>query len=154
MDCHFLNDNGLLRSVLLIHVCVLHCVKSGIHALNDLAEDRVLSIQVGRRLIADEELGSIGRRSFIRHAHDASSIVPQRRTEFILKVLAVDGIACLAFASGIRRATLDHEGSDVAVEVSAIVLAAGAESEEVVGGLGDGRAEDLELQRSVVRVQL
>lgn len=84
----------------------------------------------------------------------------QRGSDLVGEVLAVDRGA--AFGDGVGGgvlwrergvAALDHEVGDDAVEGRVIVGSAGAEGEEVFGGLGDGFAEDLELDVAVGGVQ-
>lgn len=83
-------------------------------------------------LVRDEELTSIGRGSFIRHADNAARIVAECGAEFILKGFVPDGVAAFAFAGGVRGSTLDHKIVNVAMEVGVVVAAGGAKSEEVV----------------------
>jgi hypothetical protein len=63
------------------------------------------------------------------------------------ELLAVDGLATGAVATG-EVTTLEHEVGDDAVERGALVaeaLLAGAESAEVLGGLGDNVIEEVEV---------
>ena len=62
-------------------------------------------------------------------------------------------MGCVLWGEG-GVAALDHEVFDEAVEGGVVVGAAGAESEEVLGCLGDGFAEDLELDVAVGGVEL
>lgn len=69
----------------------------------------------------------------------------ERRADFVCERAAPDGLAALALAGGV--AGLDHEALYAAVEENIVVVAGGGEGEEVLCGLGDGLAEELELGR-------
>lgn len=63
------------------------------------------------------------------------------------KLLAIDGLASRAIASG-EVAALEHKVGDDAVELGALVaeaLLAGAEGAEVLGRLGDDVVKELEV---------
>jgi hypothetical protein len=71
--------------------------------------------------------------------------------ELVGELGAPDGGAALAGAGGV--AALDHEALDVAVEDGAVVVAAGAEGQEVLRRAGHLVAEHLALDVAQVRVQ-
>lgn len=109
----------------------------------------------GRRK-GDEELAPVHVGALVRHAHDAPRIVPQRRRELVLEQATVveDGGAGLGLGIVGGAAGLDHEVGDQTVEGRAIVEVRGAQGEEVLGGLGGGFAEELELDVALGGVQL
>jgi len=119
--------------------------------LNNLAEDDVLAVQPGGLDGADEELGAVGSRSGVSHGEDTGASVPQVEV-LVLELLAVDALTSGAVAAG-EVTTLEHELGDDAVEAGALVveglaalssaLLAGAESAEVLSGLGDLVGEEL-----------
>lgn len=82
--------------------------------------------------------------------------MPQRRRELILEETAMveDGCAGFRFWIGGGTAGLDDEVGDQAVERRGVVEGGGAQSEEVLGGLGRGFAEELELDVALGGVQL
>jgi hypothetical protein len=71
--------------------------------------------------------------------------------ELVRELGAPDGGAALAGAGGV--AALDHEALDVSVEHGAVVVAAGAEGQEVLRRAGHLVAEHLALDVAQVRVQ-
>lgn len=71
--------------------------------------------------------------------------------ELVGELGAPDGCPALAGAGGV--AALDHEALDVAVEDGAVVVAAGAEGQEVLRRAGHLVAEHLALDVAQVRVQ-
>jgi len=79
---------------------------------------------------AYEELASICRGPLVRHTDNASSVVPQRRSNLVLKRFLPDRYA--AFGLRGRGSSLNHEVWYEAVEERAIVVARGAKSKEVL----------------------
>jgi len=146
VNSDFLNFHCFQRSTLFVDGYRFHFVQCGILALDHSPKHGVLSIEVRRRLVADEELGAIRSRTFVSHAYNAPPIVPQSWADLVLEILAVDGCAALAFPRRIITAALHHEFCDVAMEGTSVVATAGAESEEVVSRLGHCGAEDFDLQ--------
>jgi len=116
-----------------------------VHALDDLAEHDVLSVEPLGLGGADEELRSIGSRSGIGHGEDSGAGV--LLSEVLVGELgAVDRLASGAVSGG-EVASLAHEPRDHAVERRSLVverlagaasaLLAGAESPEVLGRAGN-----------------
>lgn len=132
MYSHALNLNLLQRSILPIH---LHPIHPGQRleplVAQHMSKDRILVIQVRRRRERDEELAPVRVRAFVRHAHDAPRVVPQRGAELVLEGFVPDGGA--AFWGGGGGAGLDDEVGDEAVEGGGVVVAGGAKGEEVLG---------------------
>lgn len=131
MDRDAFNPDLLFRAILLIHLYSLHLPQrlQGLIAKH-MSKHGILAVQMGCGSEGDEELRGICAGSFIRHADDSARVVPQRRSDLVLEWLAPYRDA--AFGSGRRRAGLDHEGWDETVEEGAIVVAGGAEGEEVL----------------------
>ena len=151
-----LDLDPLFRPRLLVYLNLLQIVEH-LHALYDLPEHGILAIEMRRRRKRDEELAAIGVRPLVRHADDASRIMSEGRANLVLEELdrgVVDGGRALGL--GVRRGTprLHHEVRYHAVEGAAIVEVGGAQGEEVLGCLGDGLAEDLELELTARGVQL
>lgn len=137
----------LLWPRLLVYGDLLQLVEH-LYALYDLAEDGVLSVEVGGWSEGDEELATVGIHALVRHADDAARIVPEGGADLVFEELVrgvVDGGGGLGFGVRGRTAGLGHEVGDQAVEGAGIVEARGAEGEEVLGRLGHRLAEDLEL---------
>jgi hypothetical protein len=131
MNSHFLNPNLLDGAVLPIDLDGIHLSQHG-QAItpNNMAKHGIHAVQMGRLIEQDEELTPIGARPFVCHADDPASVMPQRRPNLVLERLFPDGDAALGL--GGRRASLDHEVGNEPVEQGAIVVARGAESEEVL----------------------
>ena len=126
MNRHALNDDAFLRPRFLVHLDSLHLVQSSIDSFEDFAKDGVLAIEMRSRLVADEELRAVGVRAFISHAEDATGVMSKSRLEFVFEEFPIDGFAPFALARWIRRASLDHEVVNTAVEVGAMIAATGA----------------------------
>lgn len=110
-----------------------------------------------RRLVGEEELATICRRSFIGHAQHTSCVESQSRLDLVLKSAAIDRLALLGveFACFVCcRAALNHEVANVAVERRPVVAFGGGIGKEVIAGLGGCRAEELDLQVTVGGMQL
>lgn len=113
-------------------------------AIDHLAEDDVLAVEMGRGDSGNEELRAIGAGTGIGHRQQEGLLVLQLKV-LILELLAVYALAAGAVASG-EITALDHELLDHTVETGALVverlarlafaLLAGAEGTEVLGGLG------------------
>lgn len=156
VDGYVFDFDTLLWPALLVHVHLFNIIQD-IVPLDDLAKNSVLSIQVGSGGEGDEELAPVGIGTLVRHAHDTSRIVSQRRTYLIFEELGggiIDGRRGLRLGIRGGAASLDHEVGDQAVEGTAIVEGRGAEGEEVLGCLGDRLAEDLNLDVAFGSVQL
>jgi len=121
------------------------------HALlvGDLAKDNVLAIQPRSNDGGDEELGTVGVGTGIGHGQETGSGVSFLEV-LIGELLAIDGLATGAIASS-EVATLQHELRNDSVELAALVaeaLLAGAESTEVLGGLGNYIVIEVEVDTS------
>jgi len=136
---------------------------NGLHGAEDvvtsgeLTEDNVLAVEPRGVSSADEELGSVGVGASVSHgeASKASVLAGLASKGLVLELVAVDGLATSAVAAG-EVTTLAHELGDHTVEATALVveglaggagaLLAGAESAEVLSGLGDGVGVELHLE--------
>jgi len=103
----------------------------------------VLVIQPSGLHGTDEELGSVGVGASVGHRQNSGAGVLQ--TEVLIgELVAIDGLASSAVVVG-KIATLAHEVWNDAMETRSLVakaLLAGAQSTEVLGGLGhDIRAQ-------------
>lgn len=104
-----------------------------IHAIDDLAKDGVLAIEVRRGGQGDEELAAVGAGPAVGHGQDALAGVSARGVELVLELAAVDGLAARARAR--RVAALDHEARDDAVEDDVVVLVRVGQAGEVLARL-------------------
>jgi len=114
-----------------------------IHALDNLAEHDVTTIQPWGGNSGDEELGAIGVWASIGHGQVARSSVLQFEI-LICELLAVDGLATSAISVG-EISTLDHEVLDNTVKPGTLVaeaLLSSGQSTKVLGGLGNILAEE------------
>ena len=126
-----------------------------LEALDDLAEDNVLSVEPLGLGGADEELGSVGVGTSVGHGEGSGAEVLSGLSGegLVGELLTVDGLAAGTVTAG-EVTTLDHEVRDDTVESGALVvkglagasdtLLTSAESAEVLGGLGAGVGEELE----------
>lgn len=114
-------------------------------AVDDLAYDGVLAVQMRMLGVRDEELGLVGIGTGIGASDYAPAVELERGADLIRKWLAPYGLAALACASGI--ASLDHERLDVAVPLDIVVRAGCTVAEEVFGRSRSGLAEDLDLNK-------
>jgi len=135
MDGNLLNLNICLGPILPIDLNLLHLPQRQQPLLpQHMRKHRILPIQMRRLVQADEKLTAIRAGPLVGHADDAARIVSQRGPDLVLEGLGPDGIA--AFGRGGGCAGLDHEVGDEAVEGRGVVVAGGAEGEEVLGGSG------------------
>src|SRR5436853_3079961 len=81
-----------------------------------LAKDGVAAVQVRRRYLGDEKLGTVSIRSGIGHRQTARTIKRQARHDFIAEL-----VAGIARTIARRVTTLNHEVRDYAVEDGPIV---------------------------------
>lgn len=126
-----LDLNFFFWPALLIHLDGLHLGQRRQAVVSKgVPEDGILPIQVRRLVEADEELASVCPGPLVCHAHDAPGVVSERRFDLVFERLLPDGLAALRL--GWRRAGLDHEVGDQAVEERAIVVARCAERQEVL----------------------
>jgi len=120
--------------------------------VSDFAEDDVLAIQPGGDDGGDEELGAVGVGICVGHGQQSRFGVSSLKV-LIRKLLAVDGLAAGAISTS-EVTTLQHELRDDTMEGGALVaesLLTGAESTEVLGGLGDYIVVEVEVDPAVVR---
>src|SRR5215211_2719869 len=115
-----------------------------VHALDDLAEDRVLAVQPGRGGLGDEELGAVGVGPGVGHGQVPGPVEAVGAVDLVLEL-----VAGAAAAVPERVATLDHEVGDDPVEHGPLVqrpllLGAGG---RVAPGLGSGGQADEVLDR-------
>lgn len=163
MHSHPLQHNLLPGPKLLVDLHVLYPLERTtlLRPQQHLPKHGVLPIQMLRFFQRDEELTRIGAWAFVRHAQDAAPGMPQRRSDLILEVLPVDGDAafgneavfCVSGGEG-GVAALDHEVFDDTVEGRVVVRAGSAQGKEVLGCVGDGFAEDLELDVAMGGMEL
>ena len=91
-----------------------------VHALQDLSEDDVASIEPRGLHRADEELAAVGAGAGVGHREDARARVLELEV-LVVELLAVDGLAARAVAPG-EVAALQHELRDDAVELGPLVV--------------------------------
>mmetsp|Transcript_23780 Transcript_23780/g.39869 ORF Transcript_23780/g.39869 Transcript_23780/m.39869 type:complete len:206 (-) Transcript_23780:429-1046(-) len=111
----------------------------------------MLAVEVRSLARAEEELGPVGARPGVGHGQAPRSRVRELKA-LVLKLLAVDGLATRAVASG-EVATLAHESRDDAMELAslemqwlahlALALLPRAQRSEVLCGLGDAVRKQL-----------
>lgn len=126
-------------------------VSNDVEAIDDLAEDDVLSVEVREGVEGNEELAAVGVLASVGHGEEATTDVLVEEV-LILELHAIDGLATGAVSSG-EVATLSHKARDDSVEAAALVveglagladaLLASAESSEVLRGHG-GVGEQVE----------
>jgi len=95
----------------------------------DLAEQRVLVLQLRRGCKCEEELRGVVILSRIGHSNEATSRVAQAGVELVLKGLPVDGLAASAIAIWISA--LDNEALNQPVKLGVLVVSLQAELDEV-----------------------
>lgn len=135
MNSHLFDAKGLLGTALLVHLDGLHLGERHQPLVaNDLAKDGVEAVEMGRLVKGDEELRAIGAGPFVGHGHDAPAAVPQGGSNLVFERGAPDGLAALWVLGGRigGRSRLHHELGDEAVEGRLVVVAGGAEGEEVL----------------------
>jgi hypothetical protein len=106
--------------------------------ISDLAEDDVAAIEPRGDNGGDEELGAVGVGTSVGHGEETRASVLQGEV-LVGELLTVDGLATSAVATS-EVTTLEHELGDDTMERRALVteaLLTGAESTEVLSGLGD-----------------
>jgi len=128
---NILNPQNLLRLPLGVDLDRLDPVQ-GVPAVNDLAEDGVLAVQLRLRGEADEELRAVGAGALVGHADDATGVVAQGWADLVREGLTPDGGRGLGLWVVGGGASLEDEGGHDAVERGAVVFAGGAEGEEVL----------------------
>lgn len=116
-----------------------------IHAVDNLSENNVLSVEPGCLHSGDEELGTVGVGAGVSHRQNSGASVGQSKV-LVLKLLAVDRLASRAVVIG-EVTSLAHEVGDHTVEGGALVpepFLSGAERTEVLGGLGNNIGSQLD----------
>src|SRR3954451_2944844 len=109
-----------------------------LHALDDLAEDRVLAVEPRRLAGRDqEELRAVGVRARVGHRQRAAH-------DLVLVDLVLELVAGATGAGALRAAALDHEVADHAVEDQPVVEPVAGELLEVGDGLGRVGVEELD----------
>ena len=106
------------------------------HAVHDAAEGGVLTVQMGRVLVHDEELaaGAV-RRLGAGHGQHAPGVA-QVVVEAVGLELALDAVARAAHAVAVGAAALDHKAGNDPVEDQAVVEAGIGQRDEVIHALG------------------
>mmetsp|Transcript_17926 Transcript_17926/g.34180 ORF Transcript_17926/g.34180 Transcript_17926/m.34180 type:complete len:217 (+) Transcript_17926:160-810(+) len=99
-------------------------------------------IQMRLSLICYEKLRLVAIAPRVGHAHLTPLIMRIVRMEFVLECPSPYRFS--AFSRSGRIATLDHEAFHVAMKGGAVVVAAGAECEEIEGGSRCSVAEDFD----------
>jgi len=120
-------------------------------AIENLAKDGVLSVEMGSGFKGDEELRAVGVGARVGHAQQVLLGVLGLKV-FVIELAAVDRLSTGAVSDG-KVTTLGHEAWDDTMEGGALVgkllagpayaLLASAESAEVFGGLWDDVAVQL-----------
>lgn len=112
-------------------------------AIDDLADDSILSIQMRLLGVRDEELRLVCVWSCIGTCNDTATVKLERGSNFVSERFAPDRLT--AFACPCRIACLDHEGFDVAVPFDVVVCASCTVAEKVFGCAGCCVAEHFDL---------
>ena len=105
----------------------------------------MLAVEPAGLLGCDEELGAVGVGTSVGHREDTGASVGAREV-LISELLAVDGLSTGAVSTS-EITTLKHELRDDTVERGALVaeaLLTGAQSAEVLSGLGNIHLEEVE----------
>ncbi len=103
-----------------------------VHAADNLAEDGVLTVQMRRRTIRNEELRAISVGARVRHRQDAGPIMLEgQRARLVPECIAGATATC---AGGIT--SLHHETMNDAMEGRIIVKAVARQKHEIVDGNG------------------
>ncbi|KNC33742.1 hypothetical protein FF38_09079 [Lucilia cuprina] len=120
---------------------------NNIHAFNDLTEDNVFVVQPSGLDGTDEELRTVGVGSSIGHRQNTGTGVLQGEV-LISELVAIDG-----FTAGTivvcEITTLAHEVGNDTMEGGALVaetLFTGAESTEILSGLWNNIATELQIE--------
>jgi len=101
-------------------------------------------------LIDDKELAVIGVRPGVSHRKHTALVMLQLVDDLVVEGLAVDALSPLPRPGGV--AALDNELFDVPVENRVVIVAFGAEREEVLTSVRGEFAVQLNLQVSQIRV--
>jgi hypothetical protein len=123
--------------------------------VSDFAENDVAAIEPRGDDGGDEELGAVGVGASVSHGEQTRLGVLQLEV-LVGELLAVDGLATGAVTTG-EVTALKHEVRDDSVERRALVteaLLASAESLEVGSGLGNNVIEEVEVDASLLVLDL
>ena len=96
--------------------------------------------------ICDEKLTLIRSWSFVGHTEHSPLVVTVGRMKLVVEITAVtapNGLSAFSSVGGVS--SLNHEGTHVAMKDGLIVIARGAEGEEIEGSPGSCVAEYFEL---------
>lgn len=140
------------RSVFLVHRHLFHRLEGRVCTLQHPTENSIRSIEMRCRRVGDEELAPIGVLPSISHTHEPSRVMAQCRSNLVLEIPSIDRLPTLALPGWVTA--LHDEAGDVAMECGPIVIVGSAQGEEILGGLRDGFAKDLELDVAERGVEL
>ena len=123
LDSHGSNSLIVHRTVIVVCLAFGDSVHN-IHSLYDLSERSIIPVQVRRRLMHDEELGT-GRIRIVGTCHRkyARRVLQRVILIAIAPELSLDGISGTAHAGSLRISALDHESGDDAVEDQSVIEA-------------------------------
>ena len=100
------------------------------HASHDATEDRVLAVEVRRRLVRDEKLRPVRILPSVRHAQHASVVVSERIIlNLILERLSPYAVPSFARAGGV--AALKHKVLDASMKLDVVVVSLLRERDEI-----------------------
>lgn len=97
MDRHTLNTARFHWPAFCIYAHFLEQGHRCVHSFQDFTEHCILAVQMRSCCVANEELASIGSRSFIRHAQNASRIVSEGRSDFVFEQGSINRCAWEVF---------------------------------------------------------
>ena len=83
------DSNLLLHPVLPVDLLLLQEVQD-VHAANDPSKDGVAAVEVRVAAVRDEKLAAVRVWSGVCHADDAALVVPQRRPDLVVELVAPD----------------------------------------------------------------
>lgn len=135
------DDNVLERAVATVLWNILDLMDN-FHALEDLTEDNMFSIQPRGDNSSNEKLRTVGILSSIGHRQETRTSVFEFKV-LIGEAITIDGFSASTVTTG-EVAALDHEVLDDTVELGTLVAKTGItdrQSSEVLCGLGDTAAE-------------
>jgi hypothetical protein len=135
LNHHGTGDRDILDRAIAWTGLYLADLIDNIHTFHHIPKDRVLCVKEVVVYKVDEELGSPGIRTGIRH-RDGTAVVPVFWSELIL-----DLISGIAHAGARRIATLKHKPVDDPVEDHAVIEAFFHERFEIACGYGHSGIE-------------
>ena len=135
---------------LVVHALALKNIEN-FHALDNLSEDGVLSVEMWGCDEAEEELGSVGVGSSVSHGEDSAASVLLGEV-LVVEAASVDGLTTTAVSTG-EVTALSHEAWDDTVELGSLevevlallahALLSSAEASEVLSGGWGGVSVEL-----------